>query len=50
MGVLQEGYDNSLQGDSDLIDMKNDIISEIKIKYKAEAYNFFTETNMLLLF
>ena len=49
-GVLQEGYDSSLQGDSDLIDTKNEIIAEIKTNFPAESQNFFTEGNMLLLF
>ena len=48
--ILQEGYDNSLQGDSDLIEAKNAIIDEIKTNFPAESKNFFTEGNMLLLF
>ena len=49
-GVLQEGYDGSLQGDTDLIEAKNAIIDEIKTNFPAEAQNFFSEGNMLLLF
>ena len=49
-GVLQEGYDDSLQGDPDLIEAKNDIINEIKTNFPAEASKFFTEGNMILLF
>ena len=49
-GVLQEGYDDSLQGDSNLINAKNAIIEEIKTNFPAESQNFFTEGNMLLLF
>ena len=48
--ILQEGYDNSLQGDTDLIEAKNAIIDEIKTNFPAESKNFFTEGNMLLLF
>lgn len=49
-GVLQEGYDDSLQGDSDLIEAKNAIIQEIKTNFPAESQRFFTEGNMVLLF
>lgn len=49
-GVLQEGYDDSLQGDSDLISAKNAIIQEIKNSFPAESQRFFTEGNMVLLF
>ena len=49
-GVLQEGYDDSLQGDSDLISAKNAIIQEIKNSFPAESQRFFTESNMVLLF
>lgn len=48
--VLQEGYDNSLQGDTDLIKSKNELIGYIKTHFEAESQNFFTEGNMLLLF
>jgi hypothetical protein len=48
--ILQEGYDNGLQGDTDLIESKNAIIDEIKTNFPAESKNFFTEGNMLLLF
>ena len=49
-GVLQEGYDDSLRGDSDLIEAKNAIIQEIKNNFPAESQRFFTEGNMVLLF
>lgn len=49
-GILQEGYDDSLQGYPDLIDSKNAIIEEIKTSFPAESQRFFTEDNMVLLF
>ena len=49
-GILQEGYDDSLQGDPDLISAKNAIIDEIKTNFPAESQRFFTEGNMVLLF
>lgn len=49
-GIFQEGYDNSLQGDSSLIKLKNKIINYLKSHFKAESEKFFTENNMLLLF
>ena len=48
--VLQEGYDAGLQGDTDLIKSKNNLISVIKGKFQAESEKFFTEGNMLLLY
>jgi hypothetical protein len=48
--ILQEGYDNGLQGDTDLIESKNAIIDEIKTNFPAESQRFFTEGNMVLLF
>lgn len=50
MSVFQEGYDNSLQGDPDLIEDKYDIINYLKTDYNAEFDKFFTENTMLLLF
>ena len=50
MSVFQEGYDNSLQGNSDLIADKYDIINYLKTDYSAEFENFFTGNTMLLLF
>ena len=47
--ILQEGYDDSLQGDTDLIDTKAFIIDSLKTDFPAEAQKFFTEGNMLLL-
>ena len=47
--ILQEGYDDSLQGDTDLIDTKAFIIDFLKDHFQAEAQKFFTEGNMLLL-
>ena len=49
-GILQEGYDDSLRGDHDLISAKNAIIDEIKNSFPAESQRFFTEGNMVLLF